>query len=178
MSKSKTNFTFVHNFKIDCMKTHFLFPNLFLRIGWILFIPSFLFLLNIAAIDDSIVYSLFDVKIYALYYDDFLGHESGFFKKIENNIGDEIFVIGMILGGILIGFSKLKSEDEMISKIRYESLVWATYLNYGIIIFLTIFIYGVSYYNILMYNTFTLILFFILRFHYKIYKLNKATLDD
>lgn len=160
------------------MKTHFLFPNSFLRIGWFLFIPSFFFLLYIATIDDSVVYSFFDVKIYALYYNDFFGHESGFFKLIENNIGDEIFVIGTILGGIFIGFSKLKSEDEMISKIRYESLVWATYLNYGIIISLTIFIYGTTYYNVLMYNTFTLILFFIMRFHYKIYKLNKASLDD
>lgn len=84
----------------------------------------------------------------------------------------------MILGGILIGFSKLQDEDEMISKIRYESLVWATYFNYGLILFFTLFIYGIPYLNILFYNMFTLLLFFIIRFHYMIYKLNKVNQDD
>jgi hypothetical protein len=146
------------------MKTHFLFPNSFKKIGWILFVPSLLFSLYIVCFDDGYTFTFLDQKVFALYYDDFLGKNSGFLKIMSNNIGDEIYVIGLILGGILIGFSRLKDEDEMISKIRYESLVWATYLNYGIIVLLTLFVYGIGYYSILMYNSFTLILFFIIRF--------------
>jgi hypothetical protein len=113
----------------------------------------------------------------AIYLDEVFGNKH-FFQIIKNNIVDELLVLGLIIGGILIGFSKLKVEDEMISKIRYESMVWAIYLNYVLIILFTIFTYGVSYLAILMYNTFTLLLFFIIRFHYMIYKLNKSNQDD
>jgi hypothetical protein len=160
------------------MKTRFLFPNKFKIVGWILFMPSLIC---------SVFFILFEnfkikflkIKVFAFYFDDFMNDRfSGFFKIIDNNITDELLVFGLIIGGILTGFSKLKNEDEMISKIRYESLVWATYLNYGLIILFTIFFYGIGYYSILIYNTFTLLLFFIIRFHYMIYKLNKANQDD
>lgn len=160
------------------MKNHFLFPNSFKKIGWILFVPSFIFSLYLLTVDDGFTIDALDFNVLAVYNDGFFKSDDAFFKIIENNIGDELYVIGLIVGGILIGFSKLKNEDEMISKIRYESLVWATYLNYGIIILLTIFFYGIGYYSILMFNTFTLLLFFIIRFHYKIYQLNKTTNDD
>lgn len=160
------------------MKNHFLFPNSFKKIGWILFVPSLIFSLYLLTIDDGFTIDALDFDVLAIYNDGFFKSDDAFFKIIENNIGDELYVIGLIVGGLLIGFSKLKNEDEMISKIRYESLVWATYLNYGIIILLTIFFYGIGYYSILMFNTFTLLLFFIIRFHYKIYQLNKTNNDD
>ena len=160
------------------MKNHFLFPNSFKKIGWILFVPSFIFSLYILTIDDSFTIDALDFNVLAIYNDGLFKSDIAFFKIIENNIGDELYVIGLIVGGILIGFSKLKNEDEMISKIRYESLVWATYFNYAIIILFTIFFFGIGYYSILMFNTFTLLLFFIIRFHYKIYQLNKISNDD
>ncbi|HCQ11800.1 hypothetical protein [Flavobacterium sp.] len=160
------------------MKNHFLFPNSFKKIGWILFVPSFIFSLYILTIDDSFTIDTLNINVLAIYNDGLFKSDNAFFKIIENNIGDELYVIGLIVGGILIGFSKLKNEDEMISKIRYESLVWATYFNYAIIILFTIFFFGIGYYSILMFNTFTLLLFFIIRFHYKIYQLNKISNDD
>ena len=166
------------NFKLLIMKNHFLFPNSFKKIGWILFVPSFIFSLYILTIDDSFTIDALNINVLAIYNDGLFKSDNAFFKIIENNIGDELYVIGLIVGGILIGFSKLKNEDEMISKIRYESLVWATYFNYAIIILFTIFFFGIGYYSILMFNTFTLLLFFIIRFHYKIYQLNNISNDD
>jgi hypothetical protein len=81
--------------------------------------------------------TLLSTKMLRQRIDRLLIWQNAFFKFIENSILDEILTIGIIVGGILVGFSKLKEEDEMISKIRYESLVWATYLNYAIILFLT-----------------------------------------
>ena len=158
------------------MKTHFLFPNSFKKIGWILFVPSILLTILFSILGTDID-SYLNVTIFAIYQET-IGQKPSFFCMIENSILDEILTFGMIVGGILIGFSKLKSEDEYISKIRYESLVWATYLNYGLILFFTAFIFGMPYLNVLFHNMFTLILFFIIRFHYKIYQLNKATSDD
>jgi hypothetical protein len=158
------------------MKTHFLFPNSFKKIGWLLFVPSFILgtylLLSGFDFDNSFV-----VKTFAI-VNDRLFNQSKYFNFIENGILDELITVLVIVGGILVGFSKTKNEDEYISKIRYESLVWATYLNYGLILFFTAFVFGMPYLNVLFYNMFTLILFFIIRFHYKIYQLNKATHDD
>jgi hypothetical protein len=158
------------------MKTHFLFPNQFKKLGWLLFVPSVIGTLIISAFYNSTDEYL-SITVFSIYQDS-IGEIPGFFKLIKNSILDEILTIGIIVGGILVGFSKLKEEDEMISKIRYESLLWATYLNYAIILFFTLFIFGLPYLNVLFYNMFTLLLFFIIRFHYMIYKLNTANHDE
>lgn len=158
------------------MKSLFLFPNKFKTIGWILFIPSFIGFLFLSISNLSIDnYGV--VKVFAI-LDSGIMSTNKFFTIIENSIIDELLLFGLIIGGLLIGFSKLKIEDELTSKIRYESLVWATYLNYALILLFTIAVYGLSYLNILFFNTFTLLLFFIIRFHYLIYKLNKTSNDD
>ena len=158
------------------MKTRFLFPNQFKNFGWLLFIPSVLATLIISVLNISTDEYL-NISVFSIYQDS-IGEIPGFFKFIKNSILDEILTISIIVGGILVGFSKLKEEDEMISKIRYESLVWATYLNYVIILFFTLFIFGLPYLNVLFYNMFTLLLFFIIRFHYMVYKLNIANYDE
>jgi len=158
------------------MKTHFLFSNSVKKIGWLLFVPSTALTILFSIVGTNID-SYLNVTTFAL-YQEAIGQEPGFFTMIENSISDEILTFGMIIGGIFVGFSKLKNEDEYISKIRYESLVWATYLNYGLILFFTAFIFGMPYLNVLFYNMFTLILFFIIRFHYKIYQLNRASAND
>lgn len=158
------------------MKTHFLFPNKYKLIGWILFVPS-LIIQIITIVFKIDLDDYLNVNVLALYQET-LGEKSGFFRIIENSICDELLTVFLIIGGVLICFSKLKNEDEYISKIRYESLVWSTYLNYGFILFFTLFLYGMPYLNVLFYNMFTLILFFIFRFHYMIYKLNTTNDDE
>lgn len=158
------------------MKTQFLFPHSWKKVGWILFLPGILLVIMGSFFNVSIDNYL-PIKVFALYSDEILG-KSGWFQIITNAIADEILTIMVIGGGILVGFSKMKNEDEMISNIRYESLVWATYLNYGIILFTTLFIFGIAYMNVLIHNLFTLLFFFILRFHYRIYKLSKAGDDE
>ena len=104
------------------MKTHFLFPNKFKTLGWILFIPSFLFSLLISIMDIN-TDNYLKIKVFALFNDEMF-HSNQYFSMIENSIVDELLLFGLIIGGILISFSKLKIEDEFTSKIRYESLVW------------------------------------------------------
>lgn len=164
------------NLKATIMKTHFLFPNKFKKLGWILFVPSFIASLFISFSNLNID-NYWIVKVFA-FKETGIMSQNNYFSVIQNSIVDEVLLYCLIIGGILVGFSKLKIEDEFTSKIRYESLVWATYLNYGLILFFTIFVYGLSYLNVLFFNTFTLLLFFIIRFHYLIYKLNKTSNDD
>jgi hypothetical protein len=158
------------------MKTNFLFPNSWKKIGWIIFIPSLIGTL-LLSLNFEVFSQLLKVKVFAIAEIQLFDNQN-YFKIIENYIIDEIILIGLIVGGILIGFSKLKNEDEFISKIRYESLVWATYFNYLLIIIFTTLLYGFTFLNIVFYNLFTLLLFFIIRFHYQIYKLNKFNCDE
>lgn len=158
------------------MKNLFLFPNQCKVVGWILFVPALLFSLFLS-FSDIVLDKYWVVNVFAIADDVILGSNK-YFTVTKNSIADEVLLFSLVIGGILIGFSKLKIEDEFTNKIRYESLVWATYLNYGLILFFTAFVYGLTFLNVLFYNTFTVLLFFIIRFHYAIYKLNKASKDD
>ena len=158
------------------MKTHFLFPNKFKTIGWVLFVPSLVtfILTSIFSID---IDKYLNIKVFAI-YEETMGGKPSFFRIIEDSFSYELITILIIVGGLFICFSKLKNEDEYISKIRYESLVWATYFNYFLILFFTLFLYGMSFLNVIVYNVYTVLIFFMIRFHYMIYKLNLATTDD
>ena len=140
------------------MNTHFLFANRYKKIGWILFIPSLIlgFVLFFSKYDFD---NHFKMNVFALFSDQFFSTPA-YFKFVENGILDEIILIFIIVGAILIGFSKTKNEDEFISKIRYESLVWATYFNFGLMIVATIFIYGFQYFNVLLANVFAMLLYY------------------
>ena len=59
-----------------------------------------------------------------------------------------------------------KTEDEFISRLRLESLVWATYVNYIILALSIIFIYDEVFFWVMILNMFTILLFFLLRFNW------------
>ena len=153
------------------MKSKLLFPNQFKRIGWIILIPSAI--LGILAFCEIVDFRFLEVKVFAIYSSMFPGPDT-VFGVDKNNISDEIFGILCIIGAILVAFSKEKQEDEFIAKTRLESLVWATYINYAILIFCTIFFYGFGFMYILIFNMFTILIFFIIRFYYILYKSKKS----
>ena len=62
------------------------------------------------------------------------------FRWIENGFLDEILTFIIIVSGIVHSFSKERIEDELISKIRMDSLVMSLYINYGFLIFFNFFI--------------------------------------
>lgn len=154
------------------METRFLFPNRFKNVGWILLIPSVIagvfFLLN-----DSEP-SFLDMNVFAI-YSEAIFQKSGFWMFIENNISDELIGIFLIIGAILIACSKEKQEDEFIAKIRLESLLWSTYVNYICLLLGMIFVYEIGFYMVMVFNMFTLLIFFLIRFNYILYKSSKTS---
>lgn len=153
------------------MKTNFLLPNQFKKIGWIVFIPSFI--VGILWLFFEFEPAFLDVKVLSLFNDDFLTSR-GFFAITENNIANEIIGVLIIISASFIAFAREKNEDEFISKIRLESLVRATYLNYAILIFALLFIYNMSFLTVMIINMFTVLLFFILHFNWALYKSRRA----
>jgi hypothetical protein len=158
------------------METRYLFPNALKIWGWILFIPALLagIFFRIMGFDLN---EYLKTPVFAIYEDGFIFGDT-VFGITETGFLDELLVICLIVGGILVGFSKLKIEDEYTVKIRYESLIWAMYFNFGLLLFFTLTIYGSTYFEIMQFNIFSSLLFFIIRFHYKIYLLNKSVNDE
>lgn len=158
------------------MKTNFLFPHTLKKPSLVFLALSFLGLIFVLNFNDDEAVQL-QVKVFAFMNDqDFKG--PFYFNWTKNNILDEITMLLFIVSGLIFAFSKEKIEDEMVAKIRLESLVWATYLNYGILAFCILFIYGLPFLNVMMYNMFTLLIFFIIRFHWMLYKTAKLTTDE
>jgi hypothetical protein len=153
------------------MKTKLLFPHRFKRIGWILLVPSTI--LGIACIFFDFSFNFLDIKVFAIFSDDFFGSDT-VFGLGKNNITDEIVGVLFIIGALFVAFSKEKNEDEFIEKTRWESLVWATYINYFILIFCFLFFYNTSFLWVMIFNMFTILIFFILRFYFILYMSKKS----
>lgn len=145
------------------MKTNYLLPNKYKSLGWFLFITGLIggLLLYIFQYDGEVMVT----KVFSIYSDPFLG-EPGFFKIVENGIADELVYIFIIIGGLLVGFTKEKVEDEYIYKLRTESLVWAIIFNYTLLLFTIVFVYDMTFFNVLIFNVFTPLLFFVFRFNF------------
>ncbi len=154
------------------MKTRYLFSHKFKKIGWLFFTIGLI--LGIVLLLNEFEYPYWEISVFPL-----IGDEPGILTKnasllwSKNNIADELASIFLIVGGILVTFSKTKDEDEFISKIRTESLIWATYINYAVLLLTILFVFDISFFNVLIYNMFTILIFFIVRFHYMLYKTKK-----
>lgn len=153
------------------MKANYLFPNKFKRIGWFILIPSAI--IGLITLIYEYEPSFLDFNVPAIFIDDFFTDKK-LFGMVKNNILNEIFGIVIIISSLFVAFSKEKSEDEYISKIRLESLVWAVYVNYGILLFSFLFIFDFSFLWVMIFNMFTVLLFFIIRFNWQISKLKKS----
>lgn len=155
------------------MKLNFLFPNKYKKIGWLILIPSAIIGLS------TLIYeyepSFLDFNVPAIFADELFSVNKKTFRMVTNNILNEILGVLIIISTFLVAFSKEKSEDEYISKIRFESLAWAVYFNYAILILTFLFIYDFAFLWVMVFNMFTVLLFFIVRFNWQISKLKTTT---
>ena len=78
----------------------------------------------------------------------------------------------MVTGLFLVAFAKEKMEDEHIWQLRLDSLRWAIYINYLILIISLVFIEDVG--HMLDLNLFVPLLFFIIRFRWVMVRLNSS----
>jgi hypothetical protein len=158
------------------MKTRFLLPHYLKKIGWLLFVPS-LFIGLYLWTTDADFDTIWTTEVFAIWSDPLFG-KGQFFTITETGILDEILTLAIIVGGFFIGFSAHKDEDEFIGTLRTESLLWATYINAIIFLLATIFIYDLPYFSVLVFNAFTMILFFVVRFQFLLYRAKKTLEND
>jgi hypothetical protein len=86
----------------------------------------------------------------------------GFWMK--NNIMDELLVILIITSGLMHTFSKEKQEDEMVNSLRLAAMKWALIANFTMILFGTVLIYGIAYFQFMSFSLFSLLIIYNLKF--------------
>lgn len=145
------------------MKTNFLIPHRYKKLGWFILIPSTIIGLLVTIYDFEP--EILNLKVPALFIDEFMGEKKniGF---TENNWMNEIMGILIIISSMMVAFSKETIEDEFISKIRLESLAWSVYFNQAVLLISILFIYDLAFFWVMIFNMFALLWFFIIRFTY------------
>ena len=149
------------------MLKQILLPNYFKLIGWILLVPSaiFGFFLMLSDLESTLK---INSKVFALYNDEIIGSQrhTGI---ISTDITNTLVGVFFILGAMMVGFSKEKKEDEYVANLRLSSLMWAVWVNYVLLLLSFIFIYGMGFFHVMIYNMFTVLIIFIGRFNIKLF---------
>ena len=153
------------------MKTRFLFPNSFKKVGWVLLIPSTI--LGILILFFDVEFKFMESNVFTIYTEGF-NSDPAFFTLTSGNYASTIAGIMFLIGAIFVAFSEQKEEDEFIARTRMESLMWAVYINYGVLIFCFLFFFQFEFLEVMIFNMFTILIFFIIRFYYILYKNNKS----
>ena len=99
---------------------------------------------------------------------------SDYGSSLVNNIA----IIGTILGAIFSTCSREKIEDEMVRQLRLNSLLVALYISYAVLIVCSLFVYGLDYLYVMIYNMFTILLIFVVVFRYRMWQFNKEVKDE
>jgi len=150
---------------------NYLFDNKYKKIsGLVFYLTS---IIGFYLLITDIIFDLFTLNVYSLFSESFsdLTYGGGW---IENGLGDEIFTTIIIISGLINSFCKEKIEDELISKIRLESLTMSLFISYGLVIISTFLIYNLSYMYVLVFNLFIILILFNLIFRYRLYEHYKS----
>ncbi|MES2108924.1 MAG: hypothetical protein V4577_09270 [Bacteroidota bacterium] len=163
------------------MKTTYLFPRWAKYPGAVLAIPGFI-------LGYLVVYKNYSIPGFELR----LRSKSTLFLSAIENFTNELALTLVVVGLMLIAFSRTKKEDELTAKIRLNSLYWAILVNYilfaGMVAVAFIGNITKSHFlnkvieiitdnlQYLAYNFFVPLLIFIGRFYYLLYR-NKNEFD-
>lgn len=157
------------------MSHKLLLPNKYKLIGWFLLIPSTILGLYLSFNN----FNGFDitVKTFSLFSDELFG-KTKFLTFVQADLTNTIVGVLFIIGALMVSFSKEKNEDEFIANLRLSSLLWAVLVNYFLLLIGFLFIYDLAFINVMTYNMFTVLIIFIIRFNYILYKNNKLVSDE
>jgi len=154
------------------METKFLISQKFRTIGAILYI--------LGVLGTSLTFSGYEpeflnVDVIMFFADDEVFGQEDFsvIDVREENIFNELIGIFVILGGLLLLLAKRKNEDEMMIKLRLESVLWAAKINAVLLIISLLFIYGLSFYFVMVFNLGILYALFALRFEWAVSRLKR-----
>jgi hypothetical protein len=152
----------------NLMNSITLFSNKLKNVGWLIFIPSII--LGLILISGKINFN--DIKLPVFYYSGFPfdNGEAGFFRETEINLFSNLIGILIIIGGVMVGFSKEKIEDEYISSLRLRSMFWSLAVTYTIVLILFLTLFGAIFFTVMIVIIFMPLILYVFRFNYLLLK--------
>lgn len=106
--------------------------------------------------------------VFSLVDSEFLG-KTHYFSWHQTNITATLLGVLFIVGGMMAGFSKEKVEDEYTQNMRLSAMAWSVWINYSFLLLAFLLVYGLDFLSVMVYNIFTTLLFFNLRYYYLLY---------
>lgn len=157
------------------MISRLLLPNKYKKAGWCLLIPAII--LGVVVSITGYEPGWLNTKVFAIFIDEPFG-QAQYFIITKVNITNTIIGVAFIVGAIFVGFSKESREDEFMVKLRLSSLLWAVWVNYSLLLIAFLFVYGTAFFTVMIYNMFTVLIIFIVRFNYLLFKYSKTLPDE
>lgn len=147
------------------MKNTLLIAHRWKNLGWLLAITAFIGGIYYLAKDapEGLVVTLPTWLSRLMWIDSFGSGEHGT-QTIA--LLDEVICLSLMIGLLLLAFSREKIEDEWIQRVRLESFQWAILTNSLLLMAFIIFAHGIPFLQVMVYNMFTPLLIFVARFHY------------
>ncbi|HRI62411.1 MAG TPA: hypothetical protein PK228_21870 [Saprospiraceae bacterium] len=151
------------------MKNNLLLSHRWKTPGWILTIPAFVAGLYLLFIEEDFEHLCVNIPGWArhfLWIKEFSIGQSDGNQAVTLCLLDELISVCLLIGLLLLAFSKEKVEDEWIQRVRLESLQWAILINAVLLLLFTVFVYGTPFLTVMTFNMFTPLLIFVGRFYY------------
>lgn len=147
------------------MLARYLFPYRFQRIGWVLTLIALtlglLELYGVVHLPHLLTWLPSPIGNTDL-PDIVAGHQ------VRSN--HDLYAVLLICGGLLVACSREAREDEYIGQVRLESLLWAVYLYYGLLLISFLLVSGSAFLLVMMYALFAPLLIFLVRFRWILYR--------
>ena len=150
------------------MKTQFLLPTRFKKLGLCMFVP-FVIMAVLQWFGGVALqpYTHWKLPLPAIY------DGCRWFSMVSDTVYDEVWIIGLLLSLTFIALAKEKVEDEMITKIRLESMAWALWVTVVVFALETLWVFGFAYMESTFLTLFIYLIIFIAKFHYEMFKLKR-----
>ena len=97
----------------------------------------------------------------------------GKMQQVSDLLGgwiDEVIVIGLMAGLLLVAFSRERDEDEYTTRLRASSLVWAVLADSLFVLLATCFLYEFAYLYALFLQLFLLLVLYIVKFRTAVWR--------
>ena len=90
--------------------------------------------------------------------------ETKFLTAFKTNFADELILLTLLAGFLLVSFSKEKKEADYLNALRYKAIILTVLINSAILLFSILFIYGGGFMGVVIMNIYTPFVIYIITF--------------
>ncbi|HNL37664.1 MAG TPA: hypothetical protein PKL15_12370 [Saprospiraceae bacterium] len=149
------------------MKTLRLLPTVWKPVGFVLALAG-------AVLGALTVFGNFEIPGFGFN----LRKEDEFLVSRFENFTQELALTLLLVGLLMMAFSRVRHEDERVQLIRLEAFQWSFLFQFGILLAANWLLYGGNFFYAMLFNLFTPLIVFLLRFHYVLYLSNQESADE